>query len=273
MNLLSKHPDMKNNQGLQPFTFGIMADIQYAGRSKNSDFQTSIGRLEECVFAFNKNSPAFIIHLGDLIDGYENDLPASVNDLEKVLLLFSKLEMPAFHVLGNHCLFAGRENLRERLGLEKFYYDFSFEDARGWRFIVIDGNDGGYGIVSNNQLQWFNLKLKEASQKGEMVIVFCHYALLKEAAKDHRMNVPDPLLDILDRTGCTVAWLAGHDHAGGYAFRNGVHHLTFKGIAEAPENNAYAMVKLQKNALVIVGSGDEPDRNLALSPEKKNRVS
>jgi hypothetical protein len=48
--------------------------------------------------------------------------------------------------------------------------------------------------------------------RGERVICFCHFALLKEAARDHRMARPEPLLEAMDDAGCVVAWFAGHDH-------------------------------------------------------------
>jgi 3',5'-cyclic AMP phosphodiesterase CpdA len=129
--------------------------------------------------------------------------------------------------------------------------------------VVLDGNDAGYGVVSEKQLAWFRTVLARAAARRERVICFCHYALLKEAARDHRMAQPEPLLEALDRAGCVVAWFAGHDHAGGYALRKGVHHLTFKGLVETPDHTAYAFVELHPDCLRVVGVGIENTRNLA----------
>jgi len=61
----------------------------------------------------------------------------------------------------------------------------------------------------------------------------------------------------MDRTGVVVAWFAGHDHAGGYAVRKGVHHVTLKGIVEEPVKNAYALIELHGDRIREVGFGAE----------------
>ena len=95
-------------------------------------------------------------------------------------------------------------------------------------------------------------------------MVFCHFALLREAASNHRMAKPEPLLNAMDETDCVVSWFSGHDHAGGYAVRNGVHHLTFRGMVENPVENAYALIEIHPDKLVIRGYGAEPSRVLEL---------
>ena len=150
---------------------------------------------------------------------------------------------------------AGADN--QRYGLQRFYYDFTVRAAPGWRFVVLDGNDAGYGGVGKEQRAWFRAVLARAAASHERVICFCHYALLKEAARGHRMATPEPLLEALDRAGCVAAWFAGHDHAGGYAVRNGVHHVTLKGMVEAPEKNAYAFIELHPDHLREIGAGAE----------------
>jgi manganese-dependent ADP-ribose/CDP-alcohol diphosphatase len=129
---------------------------------------------------------------------------------------------------------------------------------------VLDGNDAGYGVVSERQLAWFRAVLARSVARGERVICFCHFALLKEAARDHRMAKPEPLLEALDRAGCVVAWFAGHDHAGGYAVRNGVHHVTIKGMVEAPDENAYAFIELCPEHLREIGLGAECNRQMEI---------
>ena len=57
---------------------------------------------------------------------------------------------------------------------------------------------------------------------------------------------------------------AGHDHAGGYTMRNGVHHITIKGMVEAPDKNAYAFIELHPDYLRVVGVGAESSRHLSL---------
>lgn len=259
----------QRSQDLQPFLFGVIADVQYADKDDlirdrgNRYFRASLAKLEECVAELNKMEPEFVIQLGDIIDGYSNDEEQSKKDMDQVMSIFNKLTMPDYHVIGNHCLHAGEETLLQKMNLERFYYDFTSPSLEEWRFVVLDGNDAGYGIISEEQYLWFQSVLQKASGNEEKVIVFCHYALLKESAKSHRMAEPEPLLKAMDETGVVAAWFAGHDHAGGYALREGVHHVTIKGMVEAV-NNAYALIELHPEMIKINGFGDEPSRKLIL---------
>jgi len=245
--------------------FAVLADVQYGDKDTEGarHYRTALRKLEECVGDLAQRDLAFVVQLGDIVEGYEEDPAKGAADLDVVLRVLDRQKAPVYHVLGNHCLRVGKETLRQRYGLKRFCYDFTVRVAPGWRFVVLDGNDAGYGVVSEKQLAWFRAVLARAAARHEQVIGFCHFALLKEAARDHRMAQPEPLLEALDRAGCVVAWFAGHDHAGGYALRNGVHHITIKGMVEAPGKNAYAFIELHPDYLRVVGVGAENSRNLA----------
>ena len=121
------------------FTIGLVADVQYADVPPGGQrhYRKSLAKLESCVQELNARSPAFTVHLGDLIDrDYEN--------FDRVLPIYDRLSMPHYHVLGNHDFQIDQENKRlpyQRLGLKKGYYEFGH---RGWRVIVLDGNDVSY---------------------------------------------------------------------------------------------------------------------------------
>jgi hypothetical protein len=218
-------------------------------------------RLRTCVGELNKHELAFTIQLGDIIDG--NETPEkTLTDLDNVVQLYETLTMPRYHVIGNHCLDAGQESLRQKLNLEGFYYDFIVPEAHGWRFIVLNGNEGGYGLLGEPQLLWLGNKLKTAEERGEKVIVFNHFALLEAAARNHRMADPQPVLRMITKSNCVVAYFAGHDHAGGYTLQDDIHHITVKGMVEASEQNAYAIVRISPGKLNETGFGLEPSREL-----------
>ena len=246
--------------------FGVVSDIQYGDKegSVSRDYRGSLQRLEQCVSAFNGQKLDFVIQLGDLIDGYSTNTAASVADLDKALNTFNRLSAPKYHVLGNHCLSAGTNALAQRLGLERFYYTFTVPAAKGWRFVVLDGNDAGYGVVSERQLMWFRETLDRAQGTGEKVICFCHYPLLKTAAEHHRMAKPEEILKTLDDHTCVAAWIAGHEHAGGYARQRHVHHLTMRGLVEAPGSTAFARFELAEDRIQETGFGNEPSREMFL---------
>lgn len=257
------------NQDDQPVVFGIVSDVQYADKNAEGprDYRAAMQKLKDCVAELNNRQPIFTIQLGDIIDGHREDIVKSKADLDAILKVYNGLTMPRYHVVGNHCLNAGKDALRQELGLEKFYYDFTMPFAKGWRFVVLDGNDAGYGVIGDEQVKWFRETLDQAAKAGEKVICFSHYALLEDAARYNRLANPQAILDAMNATGCVVAWFAGHEHIGGYAVREGVYHVTLKGVVEAPKN-AFALVELYPERIKIIGFGGEPSRDLPLTSSR-----
>ena len=256
---------VKRSQRREAFSFGVIADIQYADKDTRGarHYRESLGKLKECVEDLDRRELAFTIQLGDFIDG--NKTPEkTLSDLNSVLEVYNTLSMPKYHVVGNHCLTVGKKELQEKLGLRSFYYDFTVPAAQGWRFVVLDGNDAGYGVLGETQLEWLSSKLAEARADKEKVIVFNHFALLNSAARRHRMKMPDPVLNLITESGCVVAYFAGHDHAGGYAFQDGIHHITLKGMVQAPISNAYAVIEVSPTKLEEIGFGKEPSREMKM---------
>ncbi|RKX37909.1 MAG: hypothetical protein DRP64_16585 [Verrucomicrobia bacterium] len=243
------------------FSFGVIADIQAGDKETKIGryYRESFARLEECVSELNRHDLAFTIELGDLIDG---NAEKTASDLDRVMEEYSKLSMPTYHVLGNHGMSSVRNLMSRKLNSNVFYYDFTVPAAEGWRFIVLDGNDAGYGVLGSKQLEWLKSKLDQARADQEKIILFNHFALLESAAPQVRMKTPEPVLGWINESGCVVAYFAGHDHAGGYACQNGIHHITVKGMVEAPVKNAYAVIEVYSDKLVEIGFGKEPSRKM-----------
>ncbi len=254
------------------FTFGAVSDIQYGDKETKGkrQYRQALELLPRCVEKFNAERPAFVVQCGDLYDGYEKENGEDVDrektrvEASRVLLVLRGIGAPLYHVLGNHCLRAGKEFVTRELGRECFYYEFTSAAAKGWRFLVLDGNDAGYEIMSPEQIAWLGERLAEAAKAGERVIVFCHYALLKEAARNHRLKNGDSVLPVLEGAGCVAAWIAGHDHAGGYFERAGIHHVTLKGLVESRAVPDFALFAVFSDRIIEDGFGAEPDRVLAL---------
>ena len=117
--------------------FGIIADTQYAEKDNLGarNYREAILRLEECVVDFNKREPAFVVQLGDIIDGGDN----AADELERVAAVYNRLKAVKYHVLGNHDFWGvDRETVLSTLGMERAYYDFSIGR---WRFVVVDTMD------------------------------------------------------------------------------------------------------------------------------------
>ena len=59
------------------------------------------------------------------------------------------------------------------------------------------------------------------------------------------------------------AWINGHNHAGGYEQRDGIHYLTLKGMLDTKQN-AFATIEPFDHKIEVKGHQREPDRTLKL---------
>lgn len=262
-----KKPFVIKNSEEKLFSFAVIADAQWADKDEqwNRHYREALDKMKECVNDLNKKNLLFTIQVGDIIDG-RNSVEKTQNELDKIVEVYNKLNMPHYSVIGNHDVIAKKEYLMKKLKMEKPYYDFSFfRKARGWRFVVLDGMDDGNENIGEEQLKWLKKTLDYSTSKEEKVIVFNHFALLEKAAKNHRLKNPDAVLELIEKYPCVTAYFAGHDHAGGYALQNNIHHVTFKGMVEAPIKNAYAVIDVYPTKIVKRGFGKEPSRELKLN--------
>lgn len=136
------------------FSFGVVADVQYADIPDGRSFlgvpryyRHSITVLQRAVRSWNthKAGVKFCINFGDIVDGFcpkDRSLPA----VQAVVAEFDRFHGPAYHMLGNHCLYnLPRSKLVSVLRIPttapsgRAYYDFS--PCPGYRFVVLDAYD------------------------------------------------------------------------------------------------------------------------------------
>jgi manganese-dependent ADP-ribose/CDP-alcohol diphosphatase len=273
------------------FSFGIVADIQYADQPTNigREYRQSIEKLQRCESALRGEKTSFVVQLGDFVDvGLEN--------LDRLLPIFQQIPAPRYSVLGNHDVFTiPREVLLKRLGMPAAYYEFS---VRGWRFLVLDGMQesvhGGWpesdprylagrdmlavlqsehavnakiwnGAVGEQQRKWLRQNLAEAAEKQERVIVFCHLPVLAESCRPEHLLWDHPqVLAILESARSMVAYMNGHDHKGGYAERNGIHYLTFPAMVEHDAEQSCKVVDVFSDRLIVRGAGSMVGQELKI---------
>jgi len=275
-------------------SFGVIADIQYADKKPGSKryYRQSLHNLDLSVRYFNQQHLDFIIQLGDLIDGRDKVEVVGVGqegdaqDLSRVLSVLNTSKAPVYHVLGNHDFFQPRQKLLPILGLNRAYQSFVI---KGWKFIILDGmdvsvskgwstnhpnyilgrkmsadlvrkkspNSGTWnGAVGNEQLAWLKNELKTAKENDQKVIVFCHFPV-----KPTRLNGVyllwnyQEVMDVLTSSAQVQAYIAGHNHQGSFNKEGSIRFVTIPGMVEAPNRNAWAVVLIFPDRIVIKGFG------------------
>lgn len=166
--------------------------------------------------------------------------------------------------------------------------------AAGWRFIALDAMEISTlgplgpeekaraqewlarrpdlqtynGALTARQLAWLADRLEDAHRCGERVIVFSHLPAAIAASNAHIVPWNHEELEAVTATpGRVAAYIAGHHHPGGYAYYKGTHHLTMPGLVEAPEDsNAYAVLEVYPDRLLLRGVGTVADRVMPLAP-------
>jgi hypothetical protein len=267
------------------FSFGVIADCQYCSADTKGirEYRLSKNKLEKCVAHFNKRNLAFVVHLGDFID-------RDFASYDVVIPIYNKLIMPRFHALGNHDFNVEdlkKEEVPAKLGMASRYYSF---EVKGWRFIVLDGNDiSAYayprtseqygevcdyfkkrgietpqygGVIGPRQLAWPKNEIDRASASREKAVLFSHFPVYPEGK--HNLSNASELIDLIeDYPGIVKAYIDGHNHAGAYGLKQGTHYLTLKGMVDTKET-AYAIIHVFDKKLVVDGFGREEDRSLAI---------
>ncbi len=262
------------------FSFGVMADIQYANADTAGPraYRDSIGKVETCEALLAKERPVFVIQLGDFVD-------RGLVSFDTLLPVFDRMAVPKYHVLGNHDFIAPQAVIVKRLGMPAAWYAF---ERPGWRFVVLDGmqenaddpagmklletlrREGApnaqtwNGALGRTQRAWLRRQLREAAARGERAIVFCHFPALPESCRpQHLLWDHEQVVAILDSQPAVVAYFNGHDHNGGYAERNGIHYLTFPAMVEHAARQSCFVVDVFPKQLVVRLAGEPTGRGLA----------
>ena len=281
-------PAAEPKPGSPLFRFGAVADCQYCSKtSLLRKYNLSPKKLTECVEQYNKLDLAFVVHLGDFID-------RDFESFKVVNPIFAKLKATHYHVLGNHDFSVAddkKELVPKRMGLKSRYYEFAH---KGWRFIVLDGNDVSLyaypkddprtkaatafhrrlkvgtptwnGGVGGKQLAWLKGRLAVAAKANEKVILFCHFPVHPENI--HNLWNAEALTKLLAEYPCVAAYINGHNHAGNYGEKSGIHYLTIKGMVDTLKNS-YGVVEVYEDRLVLKGFGRQEDREMKLPAPAK----
>ena len=274
-------------QSRKIFSFGVVADIQYADAEKagKRDYRNSIHKLDTCISIFNSHKLSFMVTLGDMID-------RDYTSYEKPLKILKRSNAPVYNVIGNHDFSVEdryKRKVRKLLNNKKGYFDF---ETGEFRFIFLDGTDvstfahkkesGQYknalamveemkkkesnnaydwnGGIGKKQLNWLDKQLKNADQEKQKVIIFCHWPLLPENGTQLWNN--REVIKLLNSHMSVIAWIAGHHHNGAYVKTENIHYLTLKGLVEAQSETSCGIIEVYPDKLLLKAYGDQNDQLL-----------
>lgn len=270
-------------------TVGLIADVQYCDCEPKGTryYRDSLTKLADAAAVLNGQGLDLTIQLGDIIDRYERSF-------DEILPVYDLVDEPRYHVLGNHDFPLPSDEVVARLGMPGQYYELS---QGAWRFVVLDTNEislyaneagsADYqraqrmleelraagapnaqsfnGAVGRRQLNWLRSVLSDSRAAGQRVLVFGHMPI--HGSSLHNAWDDKAIRRALQASGNVAAYLNGHNHAGAYALRRGIHYLNLQGMVEVSQtSNAYAVLHLGEDALTVDGFDREPDRLLALTP-------
>jgi predicted phosphodiesterase len=80
----------------------------------------------------------------------------------------------------------------------------------------------------------------------------------------HALWNSEEVLSVLSKFENVKLYLNGHNHAGNYAFQNGIHFVNLKGMVETETENAFSIISFSDKQIEIKGFGREESRILNL---------
>ena len=116
------------------------------------------------------------------------------------------------------------------------------------------------GGVGNEQLEWFRGVLKKSAKTNDQFIVIGHMPLYPE--NNHNVWNDEEVIKELEAASNVVAYFNGHNHAGNYGLKNGIHYVNLQGMIETADTRSYWIIRVFQDHMAVDGSGREPHREL-----------
>ncbi len=143
---------LKLNNGPDTFHFAVVSDRTGGHRARI---------FSQAVEQLNLLQPAFVISVGDLIEGYTKEQSKLAEQWKEFQGYVHKLQMPFFYVPGNHDV-ANQVQAKEwesRFG--RRYFHFGYRDVL---FLMMNSDDPyeeGEARISKEQVEWVERALKD----------------------------------------------------------------------------------------------------------------
>lgn len=230
------------NKKIEEIKIGFITDV-HARRIKAEKGDLNVSSrtgLENFIARMNNNfHPDFAVQGGDLIEGTKRRGQASIDDFQLAKKYLEKLNVPIYHVNGNHDMRGFSKNEWIKLtNNNKNYYFFNHKNTR---FIVLDGNenesvaqkelngDDPYGyVMTNGQFEWLENVLAETKEKRK--IIFIHYPpIIKGGTRNMNPDQAQKLREIFSRHKVTAVF-SGHAEILDFTELDSVRYFTIPGV-------------------------------------------
>ena len=231
---------------------GLMTDLHYGDKppKRTRFYREALGKLNEAVAFMNREKPACVVELGDLID-QASDLDQEREWLAVAERHYAKLAMPRHYVLGNHCVatLTKAEFAAHTAASPDGHASF---EIGGVRFILLDacfredGTPYGRGnahwrdtAIPPTEIKWLQAELDRA---GGGVIILAHQRLDIDEA--HAVKNAVEVRAVLEQSRKVLAVFQGHSHRNDLQEIAGIPYCTLVAMIEGSglENSGYAML-------------------------------
>jgi hypothetical protein len=81
------------------------------------------------------------------------------------------------------------------------------------------------------QQEWLKQEIASADLLNQKVIIFSHLPLRPED-NPHNLWNDYEIINIIEKSPNVMAFINGHNHEGGYVFKNGIHYITIAGMVD-----------------------------------------
>lgn len=302
---------LASNQSDGPLRVGVMADPHYAawrGAPDRSQLANDLRRQTLFLERMRSWRPDVVVCLGDYVVprvSGEHNMTAlqhvgMVEDIEVFWPMLHACPCPTYVVPGNHdvgWIRGGEEHLStqdlidrgrggghalsktewaRRLGMPGRFFAF---DAKGYRIIVLDGNNTQDSDVANDkdgvrgaywidqpQLVWLGQEL--ARHRGKTKLVFCHQELHHTCPNGSSQGGWTPLpvfhkdgsyvgngwqvRQLFEEDGNVAACFHGHYHMNRWTVYGGIHYITLDNERGSNQGN-WAELTLEPDRLRVNG--------------------
>jgi hypothetical protein len=175
------------------------------------------GIYREIVQEVARLHPDFVMNVGDMIEGYDEDSTTIHGEWQEYMSLLQPLSVPVHCTVGNHDIWSDMSERLYRHYIGEPYYSFNYENLH---FVVLDnGRWDKSANLPKEEIDWLIDDLK-TNQDAAYTFAFCHKPFWYGAVVN---GVPDTVRNIMVNLGVDAVF-SGHYHEYFSGDLDGIHY-------------------------------------------------